>query len=407
MTSLPIPNPGLGNTANYCFVARWVSSSESADGEDISNGAYSLGNNVFNFNNFAQKNVTIVGGAQKHPVFVGNPTGTSILTNLAFDTPVNEINHPFTDEGYINIDLGQTLYAKWIAGGKQGTGIIDGVEKHKHTLSDGSFHYHLDAIANNNPYEIKIASPAASVGNLLFLPNELLSIALSFNYTGNSTSGKNEFVWDIIQSNLDTLTFKPVGGERYLIRPSECIMVSAGDDLSVAALCPTYIEATDIAGAVYTWRDIATGATVGNERGLTFYPEHNVSYEVEAKTQSGCISYDAVNVILNGKPPCSPVGRFTNPDKKQETINEQDISFNAFPNPFTDNLTVTYSLPQDSKAGSLKIMEAASGKLVYISGLSSAKNKLDIKLNVAAGLYICHIIADDGTSKQFKLVHIK
>lgn len=85
----------------------------------------------------------------------------------------------------------------------------------------------------------------------------------------------------------------------------------------------------------------------------------------------------------------------------------KEIEVKAFPNPFTDNLTVTYSLPASSKSGELKIYEAASGKLVYFSSLNTANNKVDIQLGVAQGLYICHIIADDGTSKQFKLVHIK
>lgn len=90
-----------------------------------------------------------------------------------------------------------------------------------------------------------------------------------------------------------------------------------------------------------------------------------------------------------------------------ETVITKEIEFKAFPNPFTNDLTVTYSLPAKCKSGELKIYDAAAGKLVYSTSLNSTDNKLKLELDVPQGLYFCSITAEDSSSKQFKLIHIK
>lgn len=424
MTSLPIPNPGANNTAHYCFVARWLSSNEPADGEDISNGLYSLGNNVFNFNNFAQKNVSLVGGAQRNPVLVGNPSGSTITHNLTFSEPLSQSSDPFTSHGYINVDLGPSVYQKWINGGSLGNGIVSGLAKHRHLSPDGTYHYHADEVAANNPYEIKIVSANASLNNLTFDANDMQQIKLQFGYSAPFAEQGKLFTVDLLQGlpgDQASGGGGPIGGERYLVSPPVCAAVNAGYDRTIGIFCSTQLDASPVdSEATYKWRDNTTGQLIGMGSSIVVFPTISTTYELEMKTTSGCVSYSTVVVNVStailpdpsgagGPPPCLPgLGRLSAPQTTSE-ISEavQSISFNAFPNPFSDNLTVTYSLPQDSKAGSLRIVEAASGKLVYVSELNSNKNKLDIKLNVAAGLYICHITADDGSSKQFKMVHIK
>jgi hypothetical protein len=85
-----------------------------------------------------------------------------------------------------------------------------------------------------------------------------------------------------------------------------------------------------------------------------------------------------------------------------------DISFKAFPNPFSDQLTIFYQLPVNSNSGSLSIFEMGSGKLIFSTPLISSQNKLSLEnLNFTAGVYLCRILSNDGATKVFKLVNIK
>ena len=84
------------------------------------------------------------------------------------------------------------------------------------------------------------------------------------------------------------------------------------------------------------------------------------------------------------------------------------IEFKAFPNPFKDQLTIFYQLPENSNLGSLTIYEMGSGKVFYNTQLVSNQNEFSLEnINFPSGVYLCKISADNGPCKVFKLVNIK
>lgn len=142
----------------------------------------------------------------------------------------------------------------------------------------------------------------------------------------------------------------------------------------------------------------------GNAMNYYYDPSNPVSL-----TTSSTLKATAQVAAANG--PCySAAARMSNMALLTEAKAPKlaDISFNAYPNPFINQLTITYSLPANSKNGTLKIFEAASGKEIFTTGLTEGQNKIELTdFNIAAGMYICTLFAGDGTSKSFKLVNIK
>ncbi|MBA3680906.1 MAG: T9SS type A sorting domain-containing protein [Bacteroidetes bacterium] len=105
----------------------------------------------------------------------------------------------------------------------------------------------------------------------------------------------------------------------------------------------------------------------------------------------------------------SCIGGGNNDGRLANSINDEsnDINFNAYPNPFNNELTVNYILPQGN-TGSLKIYELASGKEIISSALDPEKTNITFEnINIPAGIYLCKIITSTGTTKQFKLINIK
>jgi hypothetical protein len=89
-------------------------------------------------------------------------------------------------------------------------------------------------------------------------------------------------------------------------------------------------------------------------------------------------------------------------------VYEQDeISLQAFPNPFSDELNIVYKLPPQSISASLKIIEPA-GRVVLSVQLDIRQNSARLSgLQLPNGVYICSVTTDTGLSRQFKLISIR
>lgn len=415
----------FGTTNQWCLLARF------GDGNDpiITTGSSAEQTNVPAVtnaqlqNNIVQKNVIFVPPpANNHcfPVNFGNvSTTTTYINKLEL---VDDANQDFVGkETDVFVDLGETIYNAWVLGGKMGSGIVDGASKYLHVSPSGNTHSHAALGLDRKPYQIKVTNKNAYLSNLILTPGQFQPLCFSFNYypTARTLEGPlpSTFIYSARQfqsQNLILPDYKFTGAELFYIEPVACGTVSAGEDQTIGANCSAELAANpDLRGHRYYWRNNTTGEIIGEGSNIIVTPSVTTTYELEKIDFQGCYSYDVVTVnVTSDLPPCAPpLGRMGDPNMSSENesiLTAADISFSAYPNPFKDQLTILYQLPEKSKEGLVKIYEAASGKLVYQHTLNVKDKKLILnQFDVAAGLYICHIIADDGTSKQFKLVNIK
>jgi hypothetical protein len=84
------------------------------------------------------------------------------------------------------------------------------------------------------------------------------------------------------------------------------------------------------------------------------------------------------------------------------------IEILAYPNPFSDEVTFRYALPAGAKAASLRVFEAASGKVVYSGELDVRRATATLSgIDWAQSVYVCSVVTDNGYSGFVKLVNIK
>jgi hypothetical protein len=225
-----------------------------------------------------------------------------------------------------------------------------------------------------------------------------------------TAAGTNTFKLGMWQSETDSLAspnYTFTGAELFYLTPN-CSTVNAGPSVTIGPGCSTELNATpNLRGATYTWRNDATGQVVGNSANLIVSPGVTTVYEVEMRDFAYCYSYSTVTISVSGTaPPC--VGRTSSTNNTISAASASEIQFSAYPNPFKNELSVTYALPLESKSGLIKIVDVSTAKVVYQAKLDTEQNKLDIKnIEFAPGLYICYISCDSGETKQFKLVNIK
>lgn len=241
-------------------------------------------------------------------------------------------------------------------------------------------------IQNNefNNYNIAIKTTKTNTGHSLIVGNWFYAVKTAISFDGDDHS---KLI--LACNNFENYRDYAVYSKTTILQDQGSATLGAGNKFTGSAIPTDKIKHS------------------GNSMKYYYDPSSPVAATGNVLTQAAL--YDASCVIVTARVlDNTPINK-TEPalDNVGGTALTNGFDFKAFPNPFTDNLSITYSLPANSKTGELKIYEAASGKLVYVSELNSANNKIDVQLNVAQGLYICHIIADDGSSKQFKLVHIK
>jgi hypothetical protein len=163
------------------------------------------------------------------------------------------------------------------------------------------------------------------------------------------------------------------------------------------------------AGTTYIYDNIGAEETILYELDACGAMMKKYVYNVAANTASAAPSFTSYGSVWcsncdgGGDPPDGRLS-FTEPG----AAGSADIAMQVYPNPFNNHLTVTYKLNAESKSGSLKIYELASGKIVMASALDPDKNSITFdNIVLSPGFYICKITTDSGVTKQFKLVNIK
>jgi hypothetical protein len=83
-------------------------------------------------------------------------------------------------------------------------------------------------------------------------------------------------------------------------------------------------------------------------------------------------------------------------------INDADL-FN-YPNPFANETTIAYSLPEGMNGGEIRIIDVL-GKVVRVMQVSGREGKIILKgESFAAGIYYCSLTSDGMMLKSCRLV---
>lgn len=192
------PNPADyasfgADAAHFCLLSRIETSSSPPYGMAFVEGP-NLGENVRNNNNIVWKNISIVTdeSGKVGTVTAGNFTDSRLIARLVFGLN-GKIPDTFTFQNYrITVDLGQSLFAKWSAGGKVGGGI---------SYLGGTV--------------IQILQPGAFINNLVFSPDEVAALNVKFTPINRELRCT---VSNFHVNQFNQSTGALIGGERFVVK---------------------------------------------------------------------------------------------------------------------------------------------------------------------------------------------
>ncbi|WP_326552131.1 hypothetical protein [Micromonospora sp. NBC_01813] len=158
VTTVTIPWTGVPGPGHFCLLTRWVSANDpmTVEGPDTPQ-------NTRNNNNIAWRNVNSValpgnGQTEERPFAIGNVLREPTRNSVVFAEDGAPLR---TAGGRLVVDLGPTLFARWVEGGKAGKGIRE--------------------VGRN---QVEIVEPGqASLDNLTLRGNERLTMRLLFSAT--------------------------------------------------------------------------------------------------------------------------------------------------------------------------------------------------------------------------------
>ena len=203
------------NTWHFCLLARIVSEDDPMTNEQ--EDRYTSTNARKN-NNIAWKNVTAVKASSRKrkcknwyhclvkkgesqsdirsfggTISVGNPFDEAKTFSLELIKEESEAGKAIFDEAEVSLEMDETLYNAWKRGGKQ-SDLLDNTNDKKKKLVKGNH---------------------ATLNNLLFDPNEMGTLNVSFNFLAKELTDKSEFVYHVAQKEAET--GEVIGGETYVI----------------------------------------------------------------------------------------------------------------------------------------------------------------------------------------------
>lgn len=201
-----IPPPAQSLNGHFCLLARFVADSSTPDpiaGEIMGNGVWG---NVYNSNNIAWKNVTVVDNLQNLTVdglgdaqfIVRNifPAASSIRLSFDFD---RESETFFKDYGEIQFDLGEKLFSRWKERGMMNRGVkVIG------------------------PTTIALQKPHTYIDTLTLSPREEHVVTIHFRRRPHRPS-QRQFTFHVTQSDARGAksTSNVIGGVTFVIRDRE------------------------------------------------------------------------------------------------------------------------------------------------------------------------------------------
>ncbi|WP_339699636.1 S8 family serine peptidase [uncultured Marixanthomonas sp.] len=357
-----IPNPqdyvNLNpNPWHFCLLARIDTPNDPMTDEDT---GVVVTHNVKNNNNIGWKNTTVVdvipnpnayswGGV----VAVSNPFSQSKNFSLELvadstNTP-NEFGERLFEEAEIGIEMDNVLFDAWERGNKTGTNFI----------------------TTFNPKKVIATDTVTLIDNIQFLPNELGTVNITFNFLTKKLSNKRSYMYHLIQRDLSNGEI--IGGETYEIRkkPRPAFSADAGSDEEINRSESVTLQAPEInEDAVYNWYDVE-GNLIHTGNTFMVSPEFTQQYKLEVISNlDGLKDYDELEVVVN--------------PYRIESLT---------PNPTTSQVTVNYMATDASSAYVMVVNQNTSDTSNYI--IDTEGNSHTINLNgFAAGLYSIILVCD-------------
>ncbi|WP_415060187.1 S8 family peptidase [Flavobacterium sp.] len=312
-----IPNPQNYATIveeqdlwHFCILARIVSNDDQMTFPETNNDIQNIKNN----NNIAMTNITVVdliqnvtnGDTFGGVIYVSNPKNTSNIYYLELEVEEEEEGKSIAEEAEISIKMDNVLFNAWEKGGKK-VAFLDNTNEEKRKIVKGN----------------KVV-----LDHLLFDPNEVGTLKISFNFLTRELTEKSNYTYHIIQK--DYFTDEIIGGETFVIKKPvrQPFLADAGETIMTDINQPIIISAEQInEAALYNWYD-SNGELIFQGKDLTVSTDIVKKYKLEViALTDGFKDYADVEVKLN--------------PSKIESIS---------PNPAVNQIQVNYKVNENTSA---------------------------------------------------------
>jgi hypothetical protein len=324
-----------------------------------------VGYNVRYNNNIASKNINIIKVDDKKQsggtVAVYNPYNNSETFDIVFKADDKEMGKKIFEEEEVYIKLSSELYAAWMAGDSQSTGIAQ----------TGSLN------------TLKITGDNARLKNINMASKETMLMALKFNFLTKASTSKTEFIYHVSQRKTSDQTV--LGGNTYIIqKPQRSLFNASASDISANRNQIVTLEVDEInEDAVYNWYD-EEGNLIYTGTSLNVVADIAKTYKVEIiADEDGFKDYTDVEISLN---------------PHQLT--------NISPNPSSSNITVNYNLnlPLSAYLSIVGYVGNDTGiRRNYILNIESSQTNIDIS-NYATGYYTVALFCDGEIVETLNLI---
>ncbi|MGX4655037.1 hypothetical protein ACWCHM_15175 [Micromonospora sp. SCSIO 07396] len=189
VTTVTIPWTGVPGPGHFCLLARWVSPTDPMTFEGPSTSVNTQYNNNIAWRNVDSVRVVSGGPRVVRPFAIGNVTTVETKNDLVFTQPAEQ-----AQGARVFVDLGPTLFERWQATGKAGTGV-----------------------RQVGKTELEIVDPGrASISGLLLKPGERIEFSLAFSA---DTTLTKETALNVTQfgPDADGTARADLGGVQYLL----------------------------------------------------------------------------------------------------------------------------------------------------------------------------------------------
>ena len=368
------PDPSMYNEINnepwhFCLLARVESTEDPISSQETS----SLADNVWNNNNIAWKNLTVIDFtglvAEDHyfhqgTVSIGNGTGTVKNFDFYFDDV--SIKRTLLTETEVVCEFDVQTWNKLISGNIQYSGF---------------------KVFREGQRALKMTSPSASLNNIPFSANELGWINMKFNFLTRTATENEIFHFDLKQVN--SVDGKLVGGERYVINKRiperNLFQADGGGDVVIKKNETVVLQAVPIGeSAEYNWYD-QNGVFLHS--GMTYVYQSDssavVSLEVIADID-GYKDYQDINLVVKPHSLTSIVPNPSSGDQPLQVYYEIDNSI--------------------ASSAYVQIVNASDGS-IHIVPLNTTSNMLTVlPSDIGQGNFSALLVVDGVVHGQLNLL---
>lgn len=323
-----VPNPNNyidnDNPWHFCLLATIHSTEDPLSHPVTTNPNIMVREN----NNQAWKNITVVDLIAEKPI--GGVVGVTNFFNqtkkfkLTFSLDNSETGKPIFKEAEVTVEMDEVLFGAWEAGGKITTNTRPAREDNK----------------------VIITGDNAVLDNLIFEPNAMGRLYLTFNFLTQEITEKTRYIYHVVQKDFDNNDV--IGGETYDIRkaPRELFFADTGGNTQADKNETVVLSVEPInEPAVYNWYD-SEGNLIYEGASFEVSVEVARTYKIEIiALADGYKDYSEIEVSLK---PNSIETIYPNPTSSEVTvsykINEGESAYLAVTGFYGSNVSNNYIL---------------------------------------------------------------